>query len=497
MRLHTLCTLSILATCAFFGACQTVSHPIQTSANEANSKPNAMKPTLPLPKIPAAKLFQHPIPQIMTLDNGMPLWYVQNSMIPLVSMKILFDEGASGDTDSKAGCTSMTASMLKEGALGKSAQELSDSIEILGATLSPSVTQDGTGLSLQALSQFFPQALDILSDIWLHPDFDETSFNRLKKIALTRLQQRADAPQAMAKLASDRIFYGDNHPYARSVDGYTNTIQSLTLNDVKSRYTDIFSPSRAAIIAVGNLPPETFKNLVNQKFGSLPREPISRKTVVEKSKNHSQKLAVVDKPNAPQTIIRIYQPAVESTSLKTLTWQFLNIPYGDSFTSRLMQNIREDKGFSYGANAIVSALKYDGVLISSSAVASEATGDALREFLYELKRLPTGDFTQEEFERARETWKSELVQSFETQSGVLGTIAGLYANNKPVNAINDFAKKIQTFTLDDFNAIAREFPTIDQATIVLVGDKNTILKQIVGMELPDPIFCNAEGYPIP
>jgi predicted Zn-dependent peptidase len=162
-----------------------------------------------------------------------------------------------------------------------------------------------------------------------------------------------------------------------------------------------------------------------------------------------------------------------------------------------MQNIREDKGYSYGANAVVASQKFAGVLLSTSQVATEVTGAALKEFLYELDRLPKGDFTQEEFERARETWKSELVQSFETQSGVLATISSLYLNQKSVDAINAFARSLDSFTLEQFNEIAREFPTVDQISITLVGDKNTILEQIKDMDLPQPTFRDLEGKIIP
>ena len=113
--------------------------------------------------------------------------------------------------------------------------------------------------------------------------------------------------------------------------------------------------------------------------------------------------------------------------------------------------------------------------------------------MYELGRVPNGDFTQEEFERARETWKSELVQSFETQSGALATITGIYKNEKPVDFINTFAKRIDDITLDEFNQFARKFPKVDQMTITLVGDKNTILEQIKPLNLPTPVFRDAEG----
>lgn len=490
------CILGMLALA--MSACQSVPTEIVPQTAAENTMTNQTMNTYSLPEIPPAKLFQHVTPEIMTLDNGIPVWYVHQPMIPLMTMRVVFTDGASVDLAHKAGRANLTAAMLKEGANGKTAQQISDEIELLGAVISPSVTQDAAYITVQSLTQYFEQSIDIMSNIWLKPDFAQDAFERLQKIMLNGLKQRSDNPNALAKLASNRAYFGDEHPYARSTDGYIDTISQMTVDDLKAAYAELFTPNKAAFMAVGDMPAEDFRNLLNVRFGKMPVQRVEVQETLPVIPEAKLRLAIVDKPDAPQTVIRIYQPAVVATSMKTLTWQFVNIPFGGSFTSRLMQNIREDKGFSYGANAGVAAQKLAGVLVSSSSVASEVTGAALTEFLKELSRLPKGDFTQEEFERARETWKSELVQSFETQSGVLATIAGLYMNRKSTDAINGFARELQNYTLADFNQIAQEFPTPQQATITLVGDKTTILEQLKTVQvedivLPEPEFRDFEG----
>ena len=490
MRRSISLMMTALAATLLLQACQSV----QPTQEPVSATQNAMNDTdFNLPEIPPAKLFQHATPEIFELNNGMTVWYVHNPMIPLMTLRVVFDRGAADDPANKSGRTSMTSAMLKEGANGKTAQQLSNDIENLGATISPFVTQDSSGITVQSLSQFFEQSLDIMNDIWLKPDFTQESFDRLQKIILNGLKQREDSPNAIAKLASNRAYFGEDHPYGRPVDGYISTISAMTVDDIKNCYQTIFTPSHAAFMAVGNIETAELKRILNDRYGSLKYEKQADTDIKPVEPEHKLKVVIVDKPNAPQTVIRIYQPAIQAMSMKTLTWQFVNIPFGGSFTSRLMQNIREDKGFSYGANSAIAPQKYAGVLLSSSAVSSDVTGPALKEFIYELERLPKGDFTQEEFERARETWKSELVQSFETQSGVLATIAALYLNKKSTDAINGFARELQNYDLDKFNAITKEFPTLDQATIVLVGDKTLILDQIKDMGLPEPEIRDVEG----
>ena len=479
--------------------CQRVSSSDAAPADVTKTMNRNENMELSLPEIPPAKLFQHVLPREMVLDNGMTLWYVYSPVLPLVTLRVAFDEGASGDGADKSGCTSMAAAMLKEGAAGKTAQQLSDEIENLGASLDVSVNQDGSSIYLQSLTQFFERGLDLLSEIWLRPDFEPSSFERLRKIVVSRLSQRKDAPQSVARLASDRMFYGPEHPYGRPVDGYEDTVGGLDISDVRARYERVFDPSGAAFFAVGNIEPESFRELLNARFGGLEvRRSVRDASQTERSASKPElRVVIVDKPDAPQTVIRIVQPGLSSRSQKTLSWQFVNIPFGDSFTSRLMQNIREDKGYSYGAGSAVVSQKLAGLFVSSSAVDSRVTGPALKEFMNELGRLPKGDFSQEEFERARETWKSEFVQSFETQSGVLATISNLYVNGKPLDYVNGFARGLESYTLERFNEVAREFPSFEEATIVLVGDREIILDQIAGLGLPAPVYCDLEGRPVP
>jgi zinc protease len=498
MKLKSILLLSVLLIFSIT-ACKSkktddTAQPVEANMPAPNDNQKAINQGFELPEIPPAKLFQHVQPEMFKLNNGMDVWYVYNPMVPLMSFKVVFEQGASADPADKSGRTSFTAAMLKEGAAGKSAQQISDDIEYIGASLQPNVTQDASAITLQVMTQFFDRGLDILSDIWLKPDFSQESFDRLQKIILNGLKQREDSPGTVAKLAAANAFYGDAHPYGRSIDGYISTISATTLDDLRAAYKEVFSFERASIVAVGNIETEAFKKQMNQHFGSVERAVSEKKALeIPAEPEHKQAVIIVDKPGAPQTVIRIYQPAVSAPSLKTLPWQFVNIPFGGSFTSRLMQNIREDKGYSYGANSAVAPQKLGGIFLSTSSVETAVTGAALKEFISELSRLPKGDFTQEEFERARETWKSELVQSFETQAGVLATISALYLNHKPVDAINNFARQLQTMTLDDFNNFAREFPTLDTATIVLVGDKTAILDQIKDLNLPEPSFRNAEG----
>ena len=476
-----------LAACCLFTACASSSQSTSTPAS------HTIAMNTELPSIPPAKLFQHQLPSRFTLDNGIKVWYAHNPIVPLMSLKIAFEAGSYMDPPDKAGLAALTSAMLKEGSNNKSAQTISDEIEMIGASIFTSTSQDTTALDLQVMTQYFEPALDILQNIWLHPDFSQDAYDRLLKIWNTNLVAREDSPEQLAKLAGNRAFFGDLHPYAISSEGYLDTLKNISIDDIKAHYKIALAPANAIIIITGNLPENDVKTLLNARFGNLDVTPQTLPACKIPNYDHIKRVTIVDNPNAAQTIIRIALPSVKSTDPNLLALKLVNIPFGASFTSRLMQNIREDKGYTYGASSAIAALKNDGFLIAQAAVASDVTGPALHEFLYELNNLTLGNFTDDEFERAKATWQSELVQTFETQSGVIATLTGLALNHQDIATINNFAKNLPNLTLEQFNQLAKSFPSIDQATITLVGDKNTILEQIKDMNLPDPTFRDQQG----
>jgi len=486
--------LSLWLSAATLVACQSAPQSSATLSPPAPSQQAQTMIEFELPLPTPARLFQHPLPEIYRLSNGLEVWYLHNPMLPIVSMKVVFDGGSVTDSPEKAGRAALMAMMLKEGASGKSAQAISDAIEDLGAALYTSTSQDSIIIDLQSLTHYFPETLDIMADIWLRPDFPEDAFARLRRIWESSLVRRASSPDHLAKLAGNRAFFGDDHPYAVSTEGYLDTLANISLDDIREQYARLLAPSRATFIATGNLAPSEFIALLEARFGQLPLTHTQNDIPAIPARDHQLSVTIVDKPNAPQTIIRISLPSTRASDPKTLFFRLVNVPFGGTFTSRLMQNIREDKGYSYGAYSVVAALRYDGFLLAESAVSSDVTGAALKEFIDEISRLGEGDFTEEEFERAKATWQSETVQSFETQSGVLSILLGLAFNRQSPDTVNAFVRRLPEMTLEDFNALAREFPKMSQASITLVGDKATILEQIRELNLPAPTYRDTQGF---
>lgn len=478
-----------------FSSCAQRGAEVQSAVSSENQNPVEIMNIndLPIPELAEAKLFQHGLPQSLETQNGISVWYVHNPMVALTSIRATFPVGAVADPAEKAGLVQFSMTMLKEGAAGRSAQLLSDAIEEIGASIYSTASQDNSALELQVMTDYLEEGLKIFADIWFRADFTPEAYTRLVKIRSNNLVQRGDSPDLVAKVAGNRDFFGPQSPYALPADGLLKTLPNIKLDDVREMAQRILLRRGVVITAVGNLEAEQFMAVLNRAIGAQSFGEAAKPAKIERNTGRGMSFNIVDKPGAAQSVIRIALPAPSLDDPMSLALKLVNIPFGGSFTGRLMQNIREDKGYSYGAYSVAASLKQDGLFIAQSSVSSDVTGAALGEFLYELRRLESGDFTQEELDRARATWQSELVQNFETQSGIVSLFSALQVNQQSGNLINEFSARIQNLSLEEFNAWARQSAKLSQASITIVGDKKMILEQCKDLNLPEPVFRTVEG----
>jgi zinc protease len=202
-------------------------------------------------------------------------------------------------------------------------------------------------------------------------------------------------------------------------------------------------------------------------------------------------------PGAPQTVVRVVMPGRPQSSPQEPHIQLLNTIFGGSFTSRLQQNIREDKGYSYGAGSFFGRLRGVGTFVSRSAVRADVTGPALQEFIKEYNRLAKGDIQAEEMARALSSMRTDSIQSFESQRGIADLYTALAAAKQDPLYPQQVLESAQKLSLADLNAFAQEISHLDLATVLLVGDKSMILLQMNGIDLPRYELRNSDGELLP
>ncbi len=445
------------------------------------------------PAIGAEKPFAFPIPTEFKLANGVPVYYWYKADLPLTTLSLRLNQGASSDPASKAGLAELTADMIDEGAGALDATDFSIALEQLGVELSTGADREGSTVTLTALTDRFERGLALMSDAVLKPRLNAKDYADVKALHLETLAQEDDEPSSVASKVASREFFGASHPYSRPVRGTTQTVQKLTLDDIKSAHKRIYTPTGTAIYASGSLPLDKFKAMIAQKFGAWKGGSASAIPAYPSVSAEKQRLVIVDKPGAVQTVIRIMMPTEAFSSEKRHSLTELGVVFGGSFTSRINRNLREEKGYTYGAGLSFAFSKPISYVVASTAVRQDVTGASLSEFIKEFGKIASGDLTEEEASKARNTVRVGYIEGAGTRQGIVATGISFRENGISFSQIGSELEKYAKVSLTNLNAVAQTGLPFDRALIVLVGDRAQILKQIEGLGLPTPEIRTSSG----
>ncbi|AIE84141.1 M16 family metallopeptidase [Fimbriimonas ginsengisoli] len=439
------------------------------------------------PKIGPEKPFAPAPPKIFTLSNGVKVEYWNRPQLPLMAVNMMLWGGAALDPQAKLGRAELTASMLDEGAGKRSASAFQNALDQLGATFSAGSDQLSTAASMSVLSSNWDKALGLYADAILRPRFDPTEFARVLRVTAAGLEQEVDDADTVARKVSLREYFGETNPFGRPVSGTPATVRALKVADLKAAHAEVFCPQNATLFVAGSLPQAKVKASLERAFSGWKRSGVRIGLPnATAPTQETLRVVVVDKPAAPQTVIRFMFPAPTYSSPNREALTSLGTILGGSFTSRLNQNLREAKGYAYGAGSRFVFGPTIGYLTASSDVRTDVTGPSITEFLSEFKKIRNGDVTAEEAGKAASTRRAELVTELGTLPGLLGAAQGYELNGLPFTQIGKDIKTLSAVGAAKLNALATEAIPMDRGVLVLVGDKTQILKQLAGLGLPEP-----------
>ena len=427
------------------------------------------------PALGAAPSVTPPAPVTRKLANGMTVMYVRQPELPVVSANLVIrGAGSTDDPAALAGLSSFTASMLDEGAAGKTALQIADQLEALGAALGTGATWDATQASLYVLRQNFPAALSILGDVVMRPDFPAAEVQRVRDERVTALTRGRDEPTVIAGNAFQALVFGAQHPYGRfaTVEG----TRTLDRDRVLTFYRAAYRPENATLILVGDVDPSALHSTVEgifgawraaapaaQRAGGLNPPQVGRTTIY-----------LIDKPGAAQSEIRIGHPGVARNTRDYFAIQVLNTILGGSFTSRLNTNLREVHGWSYGARSGFSMREGAGPFTASAGVVTAKTDSAVAEFFRELSRIRTEPIPAEELEKAKRYVALGFPMGFETTQQVSGQLADLVTYGIDPGYFSTFVARVMAVTADDVRRAANEYVRPGNSVVVVVGDRSVV-----------------------
>ena len=421
-------------------------------------------PTLRLPQI-----------QKRQLGNGLPVWVVELHEVPVVQVNLVVFGGSANETGKKFGAASLTAAMLEQGAGTRSALEIADAVDYLGADLSASSGFDSSAVRLHVPVSHLADALPIMADVALRPTFPKEELERQRQERLTNLLQGRDDPATISAVTFARVLFGPEHRYGVPTFGTAEAIKAFAVDDLKTFYASIFRPDNAAMLVVGDVTADRILPPLESSFGAWKAPGGAKPTPMLPAvpEPAARQIYLVDKPGAAQSQIRIGWIGVPRSTPDYFPLRVLNTLLGESFTSRLNNNLREQHGYTYGASSTFDMRASAGPFYAAAGVQTDKTAEALTEFFNELngvlKPIPA-----EELTRAKNYIALRYPGGFETTGDISRRLEDALVYHLPDDYFSTYVQKIQAVTAADVQRVAQKYIQPGRFVVVVVGDLKAI-----------------------
>ncbi len=412
------------------------------------------------------------------LSNGIPVTLARRSTVPVVEVSMLFDAGIAADDKAKPGLSTLTLSLLDEGTTRRSATEIAEEAERLGANIGASSDTDSTRMRLSALKSNLAASLDLYADVLRNPAFLPREIERLRAIQLVRIAQEADSPQALALRELPPLLYGRDHPYGVSLtgSGTTEGVQAITRADLVAFHQRWLRPDNAQLFIVGDTSMAEILPLLEKHFGNWAATgDKGQKQFRMAEKPQSARIILIDRPGAPQSFILAGQPLAVTGRDDPLALMTANEILGGSFIARINNNLRETRGWSYGAYSRLSGTREQIPFLIQAPVQTDRTVDAIKEIMAELAAFlgPKG-VTPEELTRTLNGNVRALPGAFEGSGDVLAALE----RNAVLGRADDYqiklASRYRALTAAELDAAADRHLDPARLIWVIVGDRSKV-----------------------
>jgi len=452
-----------------------------------------------LPKEKPDPKFTLPPVQRRKLSNGLEVLVVEHHELPVVSLNLVTKMGAAGDPSGKAGLASLTADMLDEGTTTRSSLEISDQLARIGSSLQVGAGWDSTTASMRALTRHLDRALEIYADVITNPAFPDKDLGRLRAQRLAALRQQRDDPNSVASQVFQSVLYGREHPYGHPLSGDEASLQSLGAGDVRGFYESYFRPNNSSLIVVGDVKPDQLvakleKALAGWKSAHVPAVDVS----AAPAQRDRGAIYLVDRPGSVQSIIQIGQVGVPRSSPDYFPIFVMNRILGGASSARINLNLREEKGYTYGAGSSFSFRRGAGPFIASAPVQGFSTKESVAEFLREIRGI-RGEIpvTPAELEGAKQAIVRGFARGFETPDQIANNLEVIVTYDLPDTYFNTYVERVQAVTLEDVSRVANRYLQPERMAVVIVGDRSKIEQPLRTLEgFGERLnFMDADGRP--
>jgi zinc protease len=465
-----------------------------TRAKSAASDATALDRTKKPGPGPAITFRQPPVWHVK-LDDGIPVAGTPYNILPITTLQLSVPAGRLHESMQNLGLASMTAELLQQGTRSLSATEFTEALDALGATLNASAGEEEITFTLTCLDKHLDKAIDLLGHVILEPRFSADDFKRIQKDRMVALETRSDQIRVIAGDVYRRLLWGDTVA-GMPTSGTHDTVQKMKLEDVQAYWREHGSPAGARLTFVGQRDAGQVKTLFASLTGSWKSDGVAQKLATPVAKPLSgTKLYFVDKPGAPQSEVRIGHVSLASTDPDFYPLTVLNYPLGGLFSSRVNLNLREDKGYTYGARTALDGGYFPGAFTASAGVKTEVTKESVAEFMKELQKIKDG-ITEKELAFTKDSVAESTKRQYESVMALSGMLESISKYNWPDDYATQRLKELDRLTLDDMKRMASMHLHPDAMVVLVVGDKKKIAKGLAELGLGEPIELDIDGNPI-
>ena len=414
-----------------------------------------------------------PVLQTFKLDNGLNVWLDERKGIPVVSASLVLRAGSTSNPIDKSGLASLTIDMLQNGTSSRSALQFADELALIGSTLRVRSSQDDSSLTLVGMRTSVDAGLDLLGDAVMNPAFASEELERQRQVRLGQLVRAKGDANDLANRTMMRALYGPANPHGYTEPGTEDSIRAITRDDVKEFWSHYLVPSSAGLIVSGDISVADLRKSLDKTLGRW-KGAAAPQSSPAKGTTTSARVIVVDKPGAPQTQMRVALTAPGRATPDYEQLQVMNTILGGQFSSRINLNLREEHGYTYGANSMFVHLRDSGWWMTFSGVRTDVTTPALGEVLKEIGRMAETPVTSDELALAKESLVGALPSRFTTTEQTVNVLTPLFVYDLGTDYFSRFIPKVQAMTIENVSDISRKYLLSAKPIVILVGDRTRI-----------------------
>jgi zinc protease len=430
-----------------------------------------------------------------TLNNGLRVIVLEGyDRVPTFTMQMVILSGGLSDPPDQHGLAGFTATLLREGTTTRQSRAIAEQIDSLGATMfaNSGLSSFTTNITASGLSENLDQVLEIYADVIRNPIFPKDELEKFKTRTLAQLQFQRSIPQLLAQERFSRAIYGE-HP-AGLVIPPVDSLKKTTSEDLARFHSMNYVPNNAILAVVGDVTLKDLLPKLERSFGDWKKGDVPKAEIPQAPAQSAKKISLIDRPGSVQTVLQLGNLGITRTDPDYFKLLVMDKVVGGGPAARLFMNLREDKGYTYGAYSFFGGSMYRGTWQASSEVRTNVSDGAMKEFMYELNRIRTEKVPTEELENAKRSLIGSFALSLEQPQGLLQNIVTQKLYNLPADYWDTYPQKVAAITADDVQQVAQKYVDLAHLQIVAVGDAAQI-KDVLA-KYGDVQIYDSEGKPV-